>query len=79
LQLEAIPLGGGGGGGGQDDDGRIWMRQEIFYSLSAPVPEGTQVPLDVTVVLNEDFGRSEPLMFRLPVVAGPGGGMCSQP
>jgi len=77
--LDPVPLGGGGGGGGQDEDGRVWMRQEMFYSLSAPVPENTQVPLEITVVLNEDFGSSAPLLYRIPVVAGPGGGLCPQP
>ncbi len=77
--LDADPLGGGGGGGGQDEDGRVWMRQEMFYSLSAPVPEDTEVPLEITVVLNEAFGRSEPLEYRVLVVAGPGGGLCPQP
>jgi hypothetical protein len=49
------------------------MRQEIHYSLSAPVAEGVEVPLEITVVLNDAFGWSEPLEYRVPVVAGPGG------
>ena len=39
LLLDPIPLGGGGGGGGNDEDGRVWMRQEVHYSLGEPVPE----------------------------------------
>jgi len=77
--LEPIPLGGGGGGGGDDEDGRVWMRQEMHYSLSAPVTQGTEVPLEITVVLNDDFGMSEPLEYRVILVAGPGGGLCPRP
>jgi len=76
LISDPMPMGGGGGGGGNDEDGRVWMRQEMTYSLAAPVPQDTEVPLKITVVLNEDFGRSEPLEYRVPVVAGPGGGLC---
>ena len=79
LLLEPIPLGGGGGGGGDDEDGRVWMRQETHYSLSAPVAEGVEVPLEITVVLNDDFGMSEPLEYRVLVIAGPGGGLCPRP
>ena len=68
-----------GGGGGNDEDGRVWMRQEMHYSLSAPVAEGVEVPLEITVVLNGDFGVSEPLEYRVPVIAGPGGGLCPRP
>ena len=73
---DPMPLGGGGGGGGNDQDGRVWMRQEMTYSLEAPVAQDTEVPLKITVVLNEDFGRSEPLEYQVSVVAGPGGGLC---
>jgi len=79
LLLDPIPLGGGGGGGGNDEDGRVWMRQEMHYSLSAPVAEGVEVPLEITVVLNDDFGMSEPLEYRVSVIAGPGGGLCPRP
>jgi len=76
---DLMPLGGGGGGGGNEEDGRVWMRQEMTYSLGAPVTQDTEVPLEITVVLNEDFGRPESLEYRVPVVAGPGGGLCPQP
>lgn len=76
---DPVFLAGGGGGGGQEEDGRLWMRQEMHYALRAPIPEGTEVPLDITVVLNEAFEMSEPLEFRVPVVAGPGGGSCPYP
>ncbi len=79
LLTDLMPLGGGGGGGGQGEDGRVWMRQEMQYALGAPVAEDTTVPLDITVVLNEAFGRSEALEFQVPVVAGPGGGFCPHP
>jgi hypothetical protein len=79
LLSDPIPLGGGGGGGGNDEDGRVWMRQEMTYSLAAPVAPDTEVPLEITVLLNDDFRRPEPLEYRVPVVAGPGGGLCPQP
>lgn len=78
LDSDPKPLGGGGGGGGNDEDGRVWMRQELAYSLGATVIQGTDVPLEITVVLNDDFGMPEPLKYRVAVVAGPGGGLCPQ-
>ncbi len=79
LLSDPVPLGGGGGGGGNDEEGRVWMRQEMTYSLGAPIAQDTEVPLEITVVLNEAFGWSEPLEYRVLVVAGPGGGLCAQP
>jgi hypothetical protein len=79
IVLDPMPLGGGGGGGGNDEDGRVWMRQEMHYSLATPVAQDTQVPLEISVVLNDDFGVSDPLEYRVLVVAGPGGGLCPRP
>jgi hypothetical protein len=79
LLSDPMPLGGGGGGGGNEEDGRVWMRHELAYSLGAPVLQDTEVPLEITVVLNEDFGMPEPLKYRVDVVAGPGGGLCPLP
>jgi len=79
LLSDPMPLGGGGGGGGNDEDGRVWMRQELAYSLGTPVIQDTEVPLEITVVLNDDFGIPEPLKYRVAVFAGPGGGLCPQP
>ena len=75
-ELDARALGGGGGGGGDEEDGRVWMEQRALFSLTRPVSEGTDVTLEITAVLDEDFGQSEPLRFRVPVVSGPGGGSC---
>jgi hypothetical protein len=75
-ELAAYALGGGGGGGGDDDDGRIWMEQRALYSLEQPVAEGTDVTLEITATLDEDFGQSQPLQYEIPVVSGPGGGSC---
>jgi hypothetical protein len=75
-ELAAHALGGGGGGGGDEDDGRIWMEQRALFSLEQPVPEGTDVALEITVILDKDFGQSQPLQYVIPVVSGPGGGSC---
>jgi hypothetical protein len=75
-ELSARPLGGGGGGGGNEEDGRIWMEQGALYSLSGSVPEGEEVTVNLVVSLDDDFAAAEPLEFRVPVVAGPGGGTC---
>jgi hypothetical protein len=75
-ELAAHALGGGGGGGGNEDDGRIWMEQRALFSLDQPVAEGTDVTLEITAILDEDFGQSQPLRYEIPVVAGPGGGSC---
>jgi hypothetical protein len=75
-ELGARALGGGGGGGGNQEDGRIWMQHRMLYSLEGSVPEGEVVTLDVTVVLDDDFERAEPLRYHISVVAGPGGGTC---
>ena len=75
-ELAAEPLGGGGGGGGDEEDGRVWMQQQILYSLAASVAEGQEVTVEVTVALDDDFNSPDPLTFELPLVAGPGGGSC---
>jgi hypothetical protein len=79
------PLWGGGGGGGwgagweKDEDGRVWMEQEMHYALKTPIPEDTIVPLDVRIVLDDEFVMSEELQFKISVLAGPGGGSCPYP
>jgi hypothetical protein len=79
------PLWGGGGGGGWgagweiDEDGRVWMEQEMHYALKTPILEDTIVPLDVRIVLDDEFEMSEALEFKIFVVAGPGGGYCPYP
>jgi len=75
-ELAALALGGGGGGGGDEDDGRVWMEQRALFSLERPVAEGTDVTLEITATLDEDFGQSQPLRYEIPVVSGPGGGSC---
>ncbi len=75
-ELAAHVLGGGGGGGGDEENGRIWMEQRALFSLEQPVAEGTDVTLEITAILDEDFGQSQPLLYEIPVVAGPGGGSC---
>jgi hypothetical protein len=79
LSLDPVPLRGGGGGGGDTEDGRVWMRQEMLFSLATVVPEDSEVTLEVLATLNEAFGRAEPLEYKIAVVAGPGGGACSIP
>ncbi len=85
LLYDLKPLWGGGGGGGwgagweKDDDGRVWMEQEMHYALKSPIPEDTIVPLDIRIVLDDEFDMSEALEFKIPVVAGPGGGSCPYP
>jgi hypothetical protein len=77
-ELDGHPLGGGGGGGGggDEEDGRVWMQQSLLYSLEGSLPEGEQVTLELTIALDDDFGRTEPLEFHIPLTAGPGGGTC---
>jgi hypothetical protein len=70
-------LGGGGGGGGNEDDGRLWMEQRGLYSLPRSVPEGTEVTLEITAVLEQTFEHPDPLLFRITLLAGPGGGTCA--
>lgn len=74
--LAGRPL-GGGGGGGDEEDGRVWMEQQLLYSLDGPVSEGEEVTLEIMLTLDDDFGRTEPLQFRIPLVAAPGGGICA--
>jgi hypothetical protein len=82
---DLVPLWGGGGGGGwgagwgAEAGGRVWMEQEMHYALKAPIAEDTLVPLDITVVLDDDFGMSEAFEFYVTVSAGPGGGLCPYP
>jgi hypothetical protein len=75
-ELTGRPLGGGGGGGGDEDDGRVWMEQQLLYSLDRSVPQGEEVSVEIILSLDDDFGRAAPLEFHIPLTAGPGGGDC---
>jgi hypothetical protein len=51
----------------------------MHYALKTPIPEDTIVPLDVRIVLDDEFVMSEELQFKISVLAGPGGGSCPYP
>jgi hypothetical protein len=78
-RLEAVALHGGGGGGGGVEDNRVWMTQELYYSLPAEIPEGQATHLIALVTLNEAFGIEEPVQFEVDTRAGPGGLPCPYP
>lgn len=75
-EIGVRPVGGGGGGGGGEEGVRIWITQEGLYKLDEPVAEGEAVTLVAVVKLDQDFGRTDPLRFQMPLIASPGGGSC---